>query len=107
MYIAIQNFKDIEDDFYEYKIGKPYPREGAKAPSPERIRELSSYNNRRRMPLIEELPESRETEAERGEEQEQEPAEQTVAEPVAEPTAAAESEPKAEAPKSGRKRRAK
>jgi hypothetical protein len=54
-YIVIQHFKDLQDNGYEYRIGKPFPRKGVTV-SQERIDELSGYKNKRRRPLIEALP---------------------------------------------------
>lgn len=45
MYKVIKSFRDSLDDFYTYKVRDIYPREGYKT-SDERIKELSSNNNK-------------------------------------------------------------
>jgi hypothetical protein len=59
-YKVIDPFKDVEDGNYLYpKVGEKYPREGYE-PSEERIKALSSTNNRKGKPFIayEEDPEA-------------------------------------------------
>ena len=62
MYKVVKMFDDLQDGkstktgavYHRYNVGDLYPREGVD-PSPERIAELASANNRRGMPLIEPL----------------------------------------------------
>lgn len=59
-YKVIDPFKDVEDGNYLYpRVGEKYPREGYE-PSEERIKALSSTNNRKGKPFIayEEDPEA-------------------------------------------------
>lgn len=56
MYKVIQYFTDLQDNGYAYHVGDKYPREGV-SPSPVRVRELLSGENRRKVKLIEEVPE--------------------------------------------------
>lgn len=51
MYEVIKDFKDLEDNGYIYRAGKPYPRDGAN-PSNKRIESLASENNKRKEVLI-------------------------------------------------------
>ena len=53
-YKTIVEFYDAQDDNTLYKVGDPYPREGAEI-SAERIASLSSSDNASRIPLIEEV----------------------------------------------------
>lgn len=57
MYKVIQYFTDLQDNGYAYHVGDKYPREGV-SPSPVRVRELLSGENRRKVKLIEEVPET-------------------------------------------------
>ena len=52
MYRVIKLFTDLRDDNYEYHAGDEFPRKGLEV-SEERIEELSTDKNRRRIPLIE------------------------------------------------------
>lgn len=52
MYKVIKYFTDLQDDNHPYNVGDDYPREGLKV-TKERIEELSSDRNRRKVPLIE------------------------------------------------------
>lgn len=45
-YLVIDSFKDAQDNKYQYRAGDTYPRSGLN-PSDERIKELSTTNNRR------------------------------------------------------------
>lgn len=53
MWFVVKLFTDLQDGDHVYAEGDPFPREG-KEVSEERIKELSSSNNRQKMPLIEE-----------------------------------------------------
>lgn len=53
MWFVIKLFTDLQDGDHVYAEGDPFPREG-KEVSEERIKELSSSDNRQGMPLIEE-----------------------------------------------------
>ena len=54
MYRVIKFFTDLKDDNHPYKVGDTYPRTGLKV-SKKRIKELSSNENRQKVPLIEEV----------------------------------------------------
>ena len=56
MYKVIEYFTDLQDNNFAYNTGDIFPREGLEV-SEERIAELASSNNKRRKPLIEEIPE--------------------------------------------------
>ena len=56
MYKVIKYFTDLQDNGYAYNTGDTFPREGLEV-SEERFAELASSNNKRRKPLIEEIPE--------------------------------------------------
>jgi hypothetical protein len=56
MYKVIKYFTDLQDNGYAYNTGDIFPREGLEV-SEERFAELASSNNKRRKPLIEEIPE--------------------------------------------------
>lgn len=58
MFKVIKRFKDLKDDNYIYEVGAEFPRKGAKA-SEERIKELSSKNNKQGQPLIVEVKEEK------------------------------------------------
>lgn len=47
-------FTDLQDRGYAYHVGDTFPREG-KTVTPQRIMELASAGNKRRIPLIEEI----------------------------------------------------
>ena len=81
MYIVTKPFYDLQDvtkadhtkdgdiprEFWLYKAGDVYPRDGANPPSEQRIRELASDSNKQGTPLIawvEPEPEPAETPAE-------------------------------------------
>ena len=71
MYRAIEYFTDLQDDNYAYNIGDVYPREGVVA-SEDRLKELSSADNKRGMALIELVQSTAQNTAE------EEPAEKSV-----------------------------
>lgn len=56
MYKVIKYFTDLQDNGYAYNTGDIFPREGLEV-SEERFAELASSKNKRRKPLIEEIPE--------------------------------------------------
>lgn len=51
MYRVLRRFEDLQDDRHLYQPGDNFPRAGLKV-SGERIKELSSCENKRRVPLI-------------------------------------------------------
>lgn len=85
MYIVTKPFYDLQDvtkadhtkdgdiprEFWLYKAGDVYPRDGANPPSEQRIRELASDSNKQGTPLIAWV--------------EPEPAPEPTPEPVSEP----------------------
>ena len=108
MYIVTKPFYDLQDvtkadhtkdgdiprEFWLYKAGDIYPRDGANPPSEQRIRELASDSNKQGTPLITWV----EPEPEPAPEPTSEPAQ--PAEPVEEPAKAEEpAEPKKPAKK--------
>ena len=54
LYVAIERFKDLQDDGFEYKAGMIYPREGIEV-SETRINELATSKNLMGKVLIAEL----------------------------------------------------
>lgn len=52
MYRVIEYFTDLQDDSYAYSVGDTFPRKGIKV-SEDRLKELSSPNNKRGRALIE------------------------------------------------------
>lgn len=52
MYRVIVSFIDLQDGEHAYNVGDAFPREG-RTVSEDRIKELSSSNNKRKQPLIE------------------------------------------------------
>lgn len=52
--VVFPRWKDLEDNGYIYKKGDPYPREGY-TPSEERIKQLTTRNNRIGEVLIREV----------------------------------------------------
>ena len=54
MYIVLKNFKDLEDGDHKYLMGEEYPRKGY-TPTEERIKALSSEDNKACMKLIKEV----------------------------------------------------
>lgn len=93
MYIVTKPFYDLQDvtkadhtkdgdiprEFWLYKAGDVYPRDGANPPSEQRIRELASDSNKQGTPLIEWV--------------EPEPEPEPAPEPTPEPTPEPASEP--------------
>lgn len=53
-YDVVFDFKDLKDNDRIYIKNDPYPAEGAKKPTPERIKELSSTKNKMNRVLIKE-----------------------------------------------------
>lgn len=53
-YVAIHDFKDLEDNSYVYLKDDPYPRKGNKNVDEERIQELMSNQNKQGKQLIKE-----------------------------------------------------
>ena len=51
MYEVIYYFTDLQDNGYPYNAGDMFPRDGLTV-SKERLKELSSSNNKRHKPLI-------------------------------------------------------
>lgn len=51
MYKVIKMFTDLQDDNYKYEVGDIYPRKDLEV-TDERIKELSSKNNKQGVPLI-------------------------------------------------------
>lgn len=62
-YRVIEGFYDLQDkdgkgNCHLYNKGDVYPREGIE-PTKERVADLSGMDNKRRQPLIEEIPEEK------------------------------------------------
>jgi len=57
-YRVIQRFVDLQDNNHRYEVGDKFPRLNANV-SKKRIQELSSAENRRKIPLIEEIREEK------------------------------------------------
>ena len=55
-YKVIEYFEDLQDNGRSYNVGDVFPADGNTV-SAERIAELASTQNRRRIPLIEEISE--------------------------------------------------
>ena len=55
-YKVIEYFEDLQDNGRPYNVGDVFPA-GGNTVSAERIAELASTQNRRRIPLIEEIEE--------------------------------------------------
>ena len=53
-YRVIKEFLDLKDGEHRYKVGDAFPREGVEVTG-ARILELSTYVNKQRTPLIEEV----------------------------------------------------
>ena len=56
MYTVIAYFEDLQDGRHTYNVGDKYPRNGIKA-TDERIKELATAQNRRKIPLIKKVEE--------------------------------------------------
>lgn len=89
MYKAIRYFTDLNDGSFPYHPGDEFPREGLQV-SDERIENLLTGNNRRGIPVIEKVEETK-----------PKPEKKVVAEDAAEEPAVVEA-PK---PKRGRKKK--
>ena len=55
-YKVIEYFEDLQDNSRPYNVGDVFPADGNTV-SAERIAELASTQNRRRIPMIEEIKE--------------------------------------------------
>lgn len=82
MYKVLAKFTDLQDNNHAYRAGDIFPREGLKV-SADRIKELSTSANRRGIPLIEKIEESKKT---------QEPEKVEITEEIQEPEVAEEAE---------------
>lgn len=58
MYKVVRYFRDLQDDNYLYHEGDTFPREGLSV-SEERIKELSSADNKQHTVLIKEIAEEK------------------------------------------------
>lgn len=58
MYKVVRYFRDLQDDNYLYHEGDTFPREGLSV-SEERVKELSSADNKQRTILIKEITEEK------------------------------------------------
>ena len=56
MYKVIKSFTDLQDNNHAYYAGDTFPHNGVEVDA-ERLAELASTQNRRRIPLIEEIAE--------------------------------------------------
>ena len=56
MYTVIEYFEDLQDNSFAYNVGDEYPRKGLEA-TKERIKELATTQNRRKIPLIKKVEE--------------------------------------------------
>lgn len=56
MYRVVKSFSDLLDNNYKYGVGDVYPRAGLVV-SKDRIKELSTTNNKRGAVMIAEIPE--------------------------------------------------
>lgn len=54
MYIVLKNFTDLEDNGHKYTMGEEYPRKGYE-PTEERVKALTSGNNKACLKLIKEV----------------------------------------------------
>lgn len=57
-YEVIKYFTDLQDNDYEYNVGDIFPRDGLRV-TDERLRELSTDENRQRVPLIKPISEAK------------------------------------------------
>lgn len=57
-YKVIEPFVDLLDNNHKYNVGDTFPHDGTSA-SEKRINDLSSGNNRRKIPLIKKVVESK------------------------------------------------
>lgn len=58
MYKVIAYFEDLQDNNYPYNVGDVFPREN-KTATKERIKELATTQNRRKIPLIKKVEEKK------------------------------------------------
>ncbi|WP_404476862.1 Rho termination factor N-terminal domain-containing protein [Staphylococcus pseudoxylosus] len=58
MYEVIKYFTDLQDNDYEYNVGDIFPRKRLRV-TDERLRELSTDENRQRVPLIKPISEAK------------------------------------------------
>lgn len=77
MYKAIRYFTDLEDNSYPYNPGDVFPRDDLRV-SEKRIEDLLTGNNRRGIPVIEKVEETKPDEKEVVAEVETEAAEEPV-----------------------------
>ena len=56
MYTVIEYYEDLQDGMHAYNVGDKYPRNGVEA-TDERIKELATAQNRRKIPLIKKVEE--------------------------------------------------
>ena len=56
MYKVIEYFEDLQDGMHAYNVGDEYPRNGVET-TDERIKELATSQNRRKIPLIKKVEE--------------------------------------------------
>lgn len=57
-YKVIKYFTDLQDNNYEYNVGDVFPHEGLIV-TDERLKELSTDENRQRVPLIKPISEAK------------------------------------------------
>ncbi|MEJ7451372.1 Rho termination factor N-terminal domain-containing protein [Staphylococcus xylosus] len=57
-YEVIKYFTDLQDNDYEYNVGDIFPRDGLRV-AVERLSELSTDQNRQRVPLIKPVSEAK------------------------------------------------
>ncbi|MGW7832379.1 Rho termination factor N-terminal domain-containing protein [Staphylococcus xylosus] len=57
-YEVIKYFTDLQDNDYEYNVGDIFPRKRLRV-TDERLRELSTDENRQRVPLIKPIAEAK------------------------------------------------
>lgn len=57
-YEVIKYFTDLQDNDYEYNVGDIFPRDGLQV-TDERLKELSTNENRQRVPLIKPISEEK------------------------------------------------
>ncbi|XKF73193.1 Rho termination factor N-terminal domain-containing protein [Staphylococcus pseudoxylosus] len=58
IYEVIKYFTDLQDNDYEYNVGDIFPRKRLRV-TDERLRELSTDENRQRVPLIKPISEAK------------------------------------------------
>lgn len=63
MYKVKKFFTDLQDEHYAYKAGDIFPRKGHNV-TEDRIKELSTSDNKRGIPLIEEVADENEADVE-------------------------------------------